>query len=228
MAALAVLIPVFPAMAESGLYGAIRGGAALFKDQNFSGQIVEFDSNFDTGFALSGAVGYDFEGALRAEAEVSHRSFDIRGTFADHTQAFVPCGEFPGNPCLDPNTRGDTAGLSFMVNVYADFAPDSSWNPYLGVGVGVTRINLDLGVLARHNDGDSGRFAIIDDNHTTFAYQGAAGLGYRLSESITLTLGYRYFRTLDFKLAARTNFNTVKYKLAFESHNIEGGVRFRF
>lgn len=215
-------------MAESGWYGAIQAGGALFKDQDFSGQIVELDNNFDTGIALSGAVGYDFDGVLRAEAEVSHRSFDIKGSFADHTEAFIPCGEFEGNPCLDPNTRGDTAGLSFMVNLYADFAPGDTWSPYLGAGVGVTRVNLDLGVLARHNDGNTGRFALIDGKRTAFATQAAAGLGYRLSESITLTLGYRYFRTLDFKLAGQTNFNFFKYNISFESHNFEGGVRFHF
>ena len=101
---------------------------------------------------------------------------------------------------------GDITALAFLVNGYYDFTNKSRFTPYISGGVGLAKIEI--------NDEDES----LDD--TVFAYQIGAGVGYAVSEKVTIDIKYRYFATSDPK------FEEVGGE--FASHNFLLGVRVNF
>ena len=59
-----------------------------------------------------------------------------------------------------------------------------------------------------------------DDDDIVFAYQLGAGIGYGISENLTIQAGYRYFATAD------PDFSGTEAEVA--SHDIYLGMRFYF
>ena len=57
------------------------------------------------------------------------------------------------------------------------------------------------------------------------SFQGAAGIGYALTEDLTLTLGYRLTGTMDADFAEKDGGGTLKMALG---HNVELGIRYSF
>lgn len=78
---------------------------------------------------------------------------------------------------------GDLSYNSLMANMIYEAPLGNVMYVYLGVGAGAAMVNLDI-------NGN-------DDTAVTFAYQAMFGLGYNLTREMSLTLGYRFFRTLD-------------------------------
>ena len=76
-------------------------------------------SNFDTGFAAGGIVGYDFVG-LRLELETVYRGNNGRSSF--------------GN-------SGTFNQLAVMANAYYDFLPGAILTPYVGAGAGMAFVD---------------------------------------------------------------------------------------
>ena len=67
---------------------------------------------------------------------------------------------------------------------------------------------------------------------TSFAYQVGAGLGYEVTDAITVQVGYRLFKanTFEFKADSNTNFGpiTAKSTTDMQVHLFEIGLRYRF
>lgn len=97
--------------------------------------------------------------------------------------------------------------MPLMVNYKLAFKMDSSITPYIGVGIGLSWV--DVSVMG------------MSDDDTAFTYQAIAGLDYAIDESISLVLGYRYFSLEDTELFG---FNLGD----LDDSVIEVGVRFRF
>ena len=85
---------------------------------------------------------------------------------------------------------GDFQALTFKVNAFYDIDLGFAWKPYVGGGIGLTKISVE------------GRSAttgtlLVDDNDTVFSYQVGGGVGYEFplpeDRSITVSLDYRYF-----------------------------------
>ena len=86
---------------------------------------------------------------------------------------------------------GDLSLTTLMVNLYYDFDLGLRWKPYVGGGVGLSRISMTA---------DTSGQETTDDDDTVFAYQIGAGLGYELGSDdrpVTVTLDFRHFRTAD-------------------------------
>ena len=96
-------------------------------------------------------------------------------------------GTIEGSP--HPLT-GDFQALTFKANAFYDIDLGFAWKPYVGGGIGVTKISVDV------NSGTTGA-RLVDDNKTVFSYQVGGGVGYEFplpeDRSITLSLDYRYF-----------------------------------
>ena len=93
------------------------------------------------------------------------------------------------------------AGVSYDVDTGSDIIP------YVGIGGGISNVTVKEG-----------------NTKTVWAlaFQGAAGIGYALTEDLALTLGYRLTGTLD---AETDDGDTLKTALG---HNVELGVRYSF
>ena len=93
---------------------------------------------------------------------------------------------------------------SAMANLYYDFNRGGTLQPYLGLGVGYA--NADIDVVG---DSDS------------IAYQGLAGVGWRMGDRATLDLGYRYFAAPELSYPG---FPDVEY----EHQAVTVGLRWAF
>lgn len=196
-----------PNRKTQGLY--LSGSAALsFRER--SGESAVTFTDFKAGFSPSVAVGYRF-GDFRADVEYTHFNHPVEAVSA------APTGRRPGD--------GKVLGNAFMFNLYYDIPiANSRLKPYVGAGIGTysTRIR------GLTNDTLAG-FGLVVDNersNNVFAFQVRAGLGYAVSDSVDLFLGYRYFggNTITF---SDTIFGTLKPSGA-KLHNIEAGVRILF
>ena len=112
---------------------------------------------------------------------------------------------FAGDPANAPTKRvleqqtiqgsphpltGDFQALTFKANAFYDIDLGFAWKPYVGGGIGVTKISVDV------SSGTTGT-KLVDDNATVFSYQVGGGVGYEFplpeGRSVTLSLDYRYF-----------------------------------
>jgi len=168
-------------------------------------------SEFNSGLFTKGSFGYILRGSspivLRSELEISYRRYE-----ADRF------GEAPNGPYH--GTEGNLTYLTGMVNGIMDINTGTKWTPFLGIGIGMSRVSYNS---VKTKDGTT---ATIDTSDNVFAYQGMLGLAYEISESWKIDLEYRYFHTRDttFRDASGTD-------ISFDcnsNHSVIAGVRYLF
>ena len=183
-----------------GLYFDLRAGGSFLSDADNEGPAtggITIESEFNTGFVVEGAVGWEHESGFRGELALGYLQSDI-------DSLTVP----PNSLSAD----GDVSTFTFMVNGYYALNLDK-FRPYVGVGVGGAHVSADISALG---------FQAVDDSDTVFAYQGIVGLEYRLSDSVSLGARYAYFATQD-----PTFFDTAGFEFDSEvqSHNVMATIR---
>jgi opacity protein-like surface antigen len=85
---------------------------------------------------------------------------------------------------------GSLSSYTLLTNVYYRLDTGTEFTPYVGGGVGVSLLDLDM------KRGDEERFHALDDD-TQFAYQGIAGLAYEVAPHWSVGVEYRFFGTTD-------------------------------
>ena len=98
--------------------------------------------------------------------------------------------------------------IDVIASVYYDVDTGSQIVPYAGIGAGMSNVTVKEG---------NGKTV------WAVAFQGAAGIGYALTEDLTLTLGYRLTGTMDADFP--DDGGTLKMALG---HNVELGIRYSF
>ena len=209
----------------------------------------EFDGG--TGILAGAALGYRM-GSFRGEAEYFYRgttydSRDIAGGGAvsdDVTQdkvaqelAFIEGG-------VD-----DVLSHNFFANLYYDYRSDSKFTPYLGVGVGFSRVSLDyFNKWTRNHDPEA--ISTFDDtgatdeqkdtlhrrlagttsiasaklSDTLFGYQVLAGVDYQVSEPVSIGLKFRWADFGEFESDPR-EWNQLR---SHDSARSPGGARVQY
>ncbi len=157
--------------------------------------------DFDIGYDLSGALGYHWT-KLRVEGEIKYAENAI--------------GEFEVLG-VSVGADGDVSSLGFMLNVFRDFDISDPWQFYLGGGVGYAIVSINNASLVG--------ISFADDDDTVFAYQLGTGIGYQLSPTMTLSLDYRYFATLDPEFIG---VGGTPFEAEYDSHIFRVGVRVTF
>ena len=195
---------VFAATAYSadGVYVGANVGMALAEDSDvgIEGDPFELSTEFDSGLAVAGAIGYRM-GNLRMEAEVGYQENDLEEWSA--LGVGIPLS-------------GDMNATSFLANGYYDFANSSRFTPFVTAGLGVARVEInDLYIPG------SGLLPASDDD-TVFAWQVGAGVSYAVNTNFDLELKYRFFMTDDLE------FSDGVYVDSPSSHNIYVGMRYTF
>jgi outer membrane protein OmpA-like peptidoglycan-associated protein/outer membrane protein W len=159
----------------------------------FAGQALAQEGNY-----IKGAVGYgmpdeadvvrpggtgviDPEGNARFMVGAGHAfpnnwrvDLDVVDRYAD------------GGAINDANGSTDIQNVTVMLNGIYDINREGRFNPYVGVGVGASR--SDVGISTTFG----GPPLNAEASDTSFAYQGLAGIGVRLSERLTADFEYRY------------------------------------
>jgi opacity protein-like surface antigen len=114
------------------------------------------------------------------------------------------------------DASGDISNLALLFNGYLElFKIENVVTPYLTAGMGVAMVDIS-GLPVK--SGES--YTTDSHNDTVFAYQFGAGVGYTVSEKLTIDLKYRYFQTSDLTFG-----NTIA---SYGSHNFYLGVRYTF
>ena len=189
-----------------GPYINLKGGIALLSDADGKDSANPGDRikvHYDSGTALAAGVGYSL-GSARAELELSYQKNDFDKLTLNGAQRPL---------------NGDIKTTALLLNGYYDFRNHTPFTPFLSAGLGFARVDLSdrrlpaTAVLPA--------FTARGGHDTVFAYQLGGGVGYAVTQNITVDLTYRYFATRDAQF-------TPTEKIENASHNIYLGIRFGF
>jgi OmpA-OmpF porin, OOP family len=164
---------------------------------------------FDPGYRFGLGGGYQMTEWFAAEAEVGfmgNRINSITGADVVHDAWFM--------------------NVPFLVNAKLQWPNRSLITPYIGGGVGFSEAILDVDYILINNTSLRGNNA-----DTVFAYQGFAGLRYRLNDRMGLSLEYRYFAADGAEWRSDFAFNTATDRMRFghtQTHAISLAFDFRF
>jgi len=182
------------AEARDGFYLAARGGLT-WNNLNAKDDPVTDDAFSDAGRVgmFSAAVGYRYK-FFRGEFE-----------FINRDDAEEPYIRNDGVHTYDVSVKS----TSYMFNGYLDFLPNYWISPYIGGGIGWSKLELehDLILGTSHEKWKKSR---------AFTWQMGAGLSIRLNKCLNIDSGYRYF-TLGKVRHAEVN-----------AHEWYAGLRFTF
>ncbi|MCH9770739.1 MAG: porin family protein [Gammaproteobacteria bacterium] len=125
-----------------------------------------FGDELNTGFDIGGHAGYRVNKNVRVEGDITY----IRNSFTDATAQSVNYSSLKNNQ------------LFFMVNGYYDLTTNYQVVPFVGVGAGLLH-EWGTGTKA---------IATAPDTASTnaFAFQGLAGLSYKINSSMDVNVTY--------------------------------------
>jgi opacity protein-like surface antigen len=178
---------------------------------------VTAEIDLEDGFLAGLSVGAHFSEWARGEVEVSGHWHDAEGSLISTPVA----GGVPGAPttfALD----GDADAMFVLANLWLDLPLGHVFRPYVGGGVGLGRLDLDMET--------SGGASVIDDDDWGFAYQLGAGVAFNVIADIALDIGYRYKVINNAELETDTTSpgGGFEFETDYKSHNFIAGLRFGF
>ncbi|ODT00821.1 MAG: hypothetical protein ABS49_03480 [Erythrobacter sp. SCN 62-14] len=244
-------VAAFPtaAMADEGVYVGIGAGVSLPGDSKnrgaFTGAVpatddfgaipngtpLAWDTDFDTGFALSGQVGYKFNNGFRLEVEAAYSRYDVGSHFdllvgganIDGVDSAVltrgPAN--PANPTVGAviaDGQGRVSNFGLFANVFYDIDTGTAFKPYIGAGAGVNWVDVDF----RPSGVEVG-----SGNQAGIAYQLMAGASYELSPRAELFGQYTYRANGN---RADIDLDLLPATLGIQNHQslLTAGVRVKF
>ena len=144
-------------------------------------------------------------------------------------------------PDLPLEVSGAAEQLGVMANLWYDLETiDDAWTPYIGGGLGFVRIdqgdlNYDTDALAaavadalNQQMPPAGSVPVPADTDTALAFQIGAGVGYALSETATLQLGYRLQIVNGLEFNGTSLAGSVNTETDLQIHFLEIGIRQAF
>jgi len=198
-------------MAGTGFYVAAGGGITLITDisevpeKGIDGNQEEADWDLDFGFGAGGSAGYDF-GDFRTEAEFSFQSANFL-----HDEKIE-----------DDNKADDNLTvMSILANGFFDLDTGTPFVPFISIGAGAVNLAVKL------DDGNDDTDPSFEGSGWGFAYQANVGVAYEIIDAVALTLGYKFFGTLQTQVTDPDDEETY-LKPTLMAHRAELGVRFSF
>jgi opacity protein-like surface antigen len=196
-----------PAQAQdgSGPYVTVGGG---YQHRLRAAENAQTYTDFNDGFALNGAAGYEF-GHLGIEGEYSY----LRNT--DKTTAAAVTG---------PQNGLGNVTLSFVMANFRYEIPAGRLRPYVGAGIGGYKSTLHgiSNVVAK----SFGLEANGTNDGVPFAFQVRAGLDFAISNRSGVLIGYRYLHGGDL-LFLGTQFGDLRPD-GVKVHSLEGAIKIGF
>lgn len=205
--------------ARDGVY--VRGdvGAALFATPSASlaAPVGRFRSpSIDPTITFGAGVGYDTGGWLRTDV-----TLDAVGGGGFSARSF--CAACAGGGFT--RERADVSALAALLNAYLQF-DGGGVRPYVGGGIGVARVQATDWHFTRP-DGRTGKRS--DAEGWNFAWALAGGLGFDVSDAVTIDAGYRYLALGSGRVAVGGGGGRARIKLDdIAVHQVRLGVRVRF
>jgi opacity protein-like surface antigen len=195
-------------------YVAARGGLGWYPDTDgfvslpTAGGFIAGRANasFDTGYNIGGVIGWKLSW-FRFELEGAYRSNDFE-TVSDGVIAL--------------SAQGGMHSGSVVVNALADLDFGLPVVPYVGVGLGYSRVGVsDLAV--------TGVSIPVSANSDEVAYQVMGGLGFPIPRvPLTLSAGYRYFSTGVAEMRWTDRPVSFPVQLKYRLHEFVADLRWEF
>ncbi len=195
-----------------------------------SGTPVGWDTRLDNGNLWSIAVGWQFHDNFRVELEYNTTQWDVdthRGVSAGGIDlTAVDAGVLISGNVGDlgvstgdlvADGRGSIKHDTFFLNGYYDFRNHTAFTPYVGVGIGTRKLDVDYR--------PSG-VGVIDDSDRVFVYQLAAGVLYALTEQIQLQAGINYVDGR--KATVRSELLPARFDIESQSIDYRLGIKYNF
>lgn len=166
-----------------------------------AGERLRFDeARFSKPFSGGIGIGHRFTDIFRADLAAEFSGGDFDGS----ARGAAPCAatEASGTSCRHGySSRYWSSGL--MANLYADVGTVMGFTPYLGAGIGATRLQWDD--VSDHASCVAGAQTCLQDDYGTstsdgkdswrFTYALMAGASYDLGDRVKLDIGYRFSDT---------------------------------
>ncbi|MEO0883989.1 MAG: P44/Msp2 family outer membrane protein, partial [Pseudomonadota bacterium] len=219
-AALILSVPNLAIADEDDWYVSFSGGAAFQEDSDNSGvteafttgnigdgttidipagALSTFTTDFNVGFSLSAEIGRRLPAGFRTGIELAytdsdvneHDNLEIDGVSLEPFDVAALTGDTglfntTVNEVLNAG-NGDIEQFAGFWNLYYDLN-FGRLQPYVGGGVGVARVGVTY---------NPSLFMILNDNRAAFAYQGRAGLAWKLSKRFDAFTDYTFRGTPD-------------------------------
>lgn len=251
-AILTALIAV-PASAQdnntSGPYIGVSGGIALPKDSNNEGVTttavpetddfgsipegtpIGWETDFDTGYTISGQAGYAFENGFRLEVEAAysdysvddHQELSVGGAIIDGVDSAVltrgPANA--ANPTVGDvlsDGQGDVSTFGLFGNVYYDINTGTGIKPFIGGGLGYQWVDVDY---------QPSGVPVGDDSDGVFAYQLMAGASYAVTDNVEV-FGQYTFRDTTEDVDIPLTILPANLDVGAQQSLVTAGVRVRF
>ena len=194
-----------------------------------AGSPVGWKTNFDDGGAWSFVAGLNMS-SFRIELEYAFTDNDIdnhRGVSA----AGLDLSAIDAGVLISGNTsdlgatvaalvadgRGELETETLYVNVYYDFDLGNKITPFIGAGIGSSKVTVSF---------KPSSVEIIDDNDRVVVYQLIGGIGYDLSDNINLYASFRY-RDGD-EASVDASLLPAEFDIDNESMVYDVGLRYSF
>lgn len=209
---------------DEGFYISAAYSAALPGERDVMDGRLMSDVAIGTEFGFLGGqfgVGYAIAG-FRPEVSVGYRTASVDSVTLTKVEGLPAEALKPVNDALAGEAAklsGSVSSIDVAVSVYYDIDTGSEIAPYIGVGGGVSQVTVKAEQALRPD-------LVLDDSLLAGSFQAAAGIGYAVTEDLTVALGYRLIGTLEGNLS---KYDTTKRKTAMTlNHNIELGLRYSF
>ncbi|EPK6350134.1 outer membrane protein [Proteus mirabilis] len=174
------------------------------------------------------ALGYDFSSEfdlpIRAELD-----FTARGKASSKYNLEKEINEY-GSETSDAKNQIKLNTL--MVNAYYDFKNESSFTPYVSVGLGYASINQKTTLSysysyigAAYNDSGS-----YSRSHTSnnFAWSVGAGVKYAMNDNFDLDFSYRYLDAGKASVSYSDEWSNLESKVKVKTNDLMLGVTYKF
>ena len=195
---------------------------------------VRLRTKFEDGYSASLELGRKLDDVtripgLRGAIEVVYSKADVdeheRLTFGGLNIDGADLSALTGDPVATGITVGDALrngegnvqNTAVFLNVYKDFGSVNGIKPYLGVGLGVTEVDV------KYQPSD---INFVQDDDVKFAWQGKVGATYTLNNRFDIFAegAYRASRDVD----VRTNLIPANIDVENEQFHVGVGLRMRF
>lgn len=177
--------------------------------------VVSFEqtSTVNTGGIFDVGVGYRFNNWFRADVIGQYRG--KTNFLATDSYTFTNAGVV--TPGVDTYT-GTKSEWLVMANAYVDLGTWWCVTPFIGAGVGTSRVTI--GNLVDTNTPTNGVNLAGSASKWNFAWAAHAGLAYKINPSTTLELAYSYVNLGDGVTANSHNFNAPLSPYVWQVKNI--------
>jgi opacity protein-like surface antigen len=181
---------------------------------------------FSSGWYLRGDIGYRFNNDVDKVESLGltpsvhdarlKDSWAIGGGFgykwewlrSDLTVDYGAKAKFSADSGLQANDfKAKIDNVTGLLNVYGDLGTWWGFTPYIGAGLGATRLEVSDFVVASSGVADAGR-----SDQWNFAWAYMAGISYRLSGNFHIDVGYRHVNMGDVTSGKDSLENQIKFK----------------